>query len=217
MTGRLSPVTRRSPGHEHCDACPVAAPFLQQSHGAVVVLSISVIAFLVGELWQAFRLRRGVAPASVVGEVLFRLLFFAGLLLLPLGASVAPGAVVPGGVDAFVVGAVAGWLGLLLRWWCFVALGRYFTVVVKATSDQAVVERGPYRFLRHPSYTGLLLAVLGCGVMLGNWVSILAAFAVVLAAVVCRLRIEERALVASLGEAYRVFAEHRARLVPFIW
>jgi protein-S-isoprenylcysteine O-methyltransferase Ste14 len=48
-------------------------------------------------------------------------------------------------------------------------------------------------------------------------VGTLAAFAVVLAAVVYRLRIEERALVASLGDAYRVFAEHRARLVPFVW
>ena len=195
----------------------MATPYVQQSHGAVVVLSISAIAFSAGELWQAFRLRRGVAHASAVGEVLFRLLFFVGILLLPLGASVAPGAVVPGGVGAFVIGAVGGWLGLLLRWWCFVALGRYFTVVVKTTSDQVVVERGPYRFLRHPSYTGLLLALLGCGVMLGNWVGTLAALAVLLAAVVYRLRIEERALVASLGDAYRVFAEHRARLVPFIW
>jgi protein-S-isoprenylcysteine O-methyltransferase Ste14 len=195
----------------------VATPYIQQSHGAVVVLSTSAVAFSAGELWQAFRLRRGVAHASAVGEVLFRLLFLVGILLLPLGASVAPGAVVPGGVGAFVIGAVAGWLGLLLRWWCFVALGRYFTVVVKTTSDQVIVQRGPYRFLRHPSYTGLLLALLGCGVMLGNWVATLAAFAVVLAAVAYRLRIEERALVASLGDAYRVFASQRARLVPFIW
>jgi protein-S-isoprenylcysteine O-methyltransferase Ste14 len=206
-------VCTASPGH----ACGVATPYVQQSHGAVVVLSTTAIAFSAGELWQALRLRRGVAPASAVGEVLFRLLFFVGILLLPLGASVAPSAVVPGGVGAFVIGAVVGWLGLLLRWWCFVALGRYFTVVVTTTSDQVVVERGPYRFLRHPSYTGLLLALLGCGVMLGNWVGTLAAFAVLLAAVVHRLRIEERALVAGLGDAYRVFAEHRARLVPFVW
>jgi protein-S-isoprenylcysteine O-methyltransferase Ste14 len=195
----------------------VATPFIQQSHGAVVVLSTSAIAFSAGELWQAFRLGRGVAPAGVLGEVLFRLLFFGGILLLPFGTSVAPGAVVPGGVVTFVVGAVVGWLGLLLRWWCFVALGRYFTVVVKTSSDQKVVDRGPYRILRHPSYTGLLMALLGCGVMLGNWVGALATFAVLLAAVVYRLRIEERALIASLGDAYQVFAKHRARLVPFIW
>lgn len=196
---------------------PGGEPFLQHSHGAVVVLSISIFAFSAGELWQAFRPRRGVARASVLGEVLFRLLFFGGILLLPFGTSAAPGAVVPGGVVAFVAGAVVGWLGLLLRWWCFVTLGRYFTVVVKTSSDQKIVERGPYRILRHPSYTGLLLALLGCGAMLGNWVGALASFAVLLAAVVYRLRIEERALIASLGDAYRVFAKHRPRLVPFIW
>jgi protein-S-isoprenylcysteine O-methyltransferase Ste14 len=195
----------------------VDTPYIHQSHGAVVVLSISVIAFSAGELGQAFRLRRGVAHASVLGEVVFRLLFFIGILLLPLGASVAPGAVITGGVHTFVVGAVAGWLGLLLRWWCFVALGRYFTVVLKTASDQMVVERGPYRFLRHPSYTGLLLALVGCGVMLGNWVATLTAFAVLLTAVVYRIRIEESALLAGLGDEYRRFAEHRARLVPYIW
>ena len=195
----------------------MATPYLQQSHGAVVVMSVSVAAFSAGELWQALRLRRGVARADVFGEILFRLLFFVGILLLPLGASVAPGAVVPGGVVVFVAGAVVGWLGLLLRWWCFVVLGRYFTVVVTTTPGQVVVERGPYRFLRHPSYTGLLLAVLGCGVMLGNWVGAVASLAVMLAAVVHRIRIEESALVAGLGDAYRAFAEHRARLVPFIW
>ena len=192
-------------------------PFIQQSHGAVAVLSISAVAFSAGELWQAFRLRRGAPPAGVLGEVLFRLLFFGGILLLPFGASVAPDAVVPGGVVAFVVGAAVGWLGLLLRWWCFVALGRYFTVVVRTSPDQKVVDSGPYRILRHPSYTGLLMALLGGGVMLGNWVGALASFAVLLAAVVYRLRIEERALMAGLGEAYRGFAQDRARLVPFIW
>jgi protein-S-isoprenylcysteine O-methyltransferase Ste14 len=195
----------------------VETSYIQQSHAAVVVLSISVIGFSAGELWQTFRLRRGVGHASALGEVLFRLLMFIAILLLPLGASVAPEAVIPGGADTFVIGAAAVWLGLLLRWWCFVALGRYFTVVLKTTPDQVVVERGPYQFLRHPSYSGLLLALLGCGVMLGNWAATMAAFTVLLTAVVYRIRIEERALIASLGDAYRVFAKHRARLVPFIW
>ena len=88
----------------------MATPYLQQSHGAVVVMSVSVAAFSAGELWQALRLRRGVARADVFGEILFRLLFFVGILLLPLGASVAPGAVVPGGAVGFVIGAVTGWL-----------------------------------------------------------------------------------------------------------
>ena len=61
------------------------------------------------------------------------------------------------------------------------------------------------------------MALLGCGVMLGNWAGALASSAVLLAAVVYRIRIEERALIANLGDAYRAFAKDRARLLPFIW
>ena len=71
--------------------------------------------------------------------------------------------------------------------------------------------------MAHEPGAPLRVALLGCGVMLGNWVATLTAFAVLLAAIVYRIRIEEHALIASLGDAYRMFAKHRARLVPFIW
>jgi protein-S-isoprenylcysteine O-methyltransferase Ste14 len=98
-----------------------------------------------------------------------------------------------------------------------VSLGKYFTVVLKTIEDQPVVERGPYRLLRHPSYTGLLLAFVGAGLMLGNWISTVGAVGVLLIAVIYRLRIEERALTAALGERYRDFASSRARLIPYVW
>jgi protein-S-isoprenylcysteine O-methyltransferase Ste14 len=195
----------------------VATPYVQQSHAASVVLSISVAAFVIGELFQAFRLRRGAGTADVFGEVVFRVIFFGGILMLALALSAVPAAVIPGHAVTFVVGIVVGWLGLLLRWWSFITLGRSFTTVVKASSDQVVIDRGPYRTLRHPSYTGLLLAVVGFGLMFGNSVGLLGSSALLLAAVVYRIRIEERALIATIGDAYRVFASGRARLVPFIW
>lgn len=207
----------RVPRQAQCHACRVATSYLQQSHAAVVVLSSSVIAFSVGEFSQVLRLRRGVRSTDLLGEVLFRGLFFGGILMLAFGVSVVPGALIPGGAVPFVAGTVLGWLGLLLRWWSFVALGRYFTTVLKTSPDQVVVERGPYRVLRHPSYSGLLLALLGCGLMLGNWVGLLGSLVLLLAAVVYRIRIEERALIATLGDAYRAFAKSRARLVPFVW
>ena len=170
-----------------------------------------------GEFSQVLRLRRGARVANVFGEALFRVLFFGGILMLPLCSSVVPGAVIPGGAVPFVVGAIVGWLGLLLRWWCFITLGRYFTTVLKTSASQPIVDRGPYRFLRHPSYTGLLLALVGGALMLGNWAGALASFAMVIAAIVYRIRIEERALIATLGDAYRQFSKTRARLMPFVW
>ncbi len=194
----------------------VTAAYLDQEHWARVAFGAGVAAFALGELSQVIKVRRGSTRTDLVGELLFRLLFFVGVLVLPLARAVVPGADL-GGAGVFVLGLVVGWLGLVLRWWSFVTLGRYFTIVVRTSADQAVISRGPYRVLRHPSYTGLLAALLGCGLMLGNWVGAAASLLVVLVALVFRLLREERALVDVLGDTYRDFAEDRARLVPHVW
>ncbi|WP_205661205.1 methyltransferase family protein [Amycolatopsis vastitatis] len=183
---------------------------------ARVVLVTSAGAFAMGELAQAFRTRRGAKLVDVRAEVVFRVMFFVAILLWPIGRAIYPAAGI-GGAWLFPLGTVIGWLGLLLRWWSFVSLGKYFTVTVRTSEDQLVVERGPYRVLRHPSYTGLLLIFSGGGLIADNWVSAAGADAVLLVALIYRLRIEERALEEALGSRYRQFAEDRARLVPFVW
>jgi len=192
-------------------------PFVQRSDEARLVFELSVGAFVLGEFSQALRVRRGATRANLGAEALFRAMFFGGILLIPIGRAVVPNAAIGGGVWSFSLGVLIGWLGLLLRWWSFVILGKYFTVVLKTSEDQSVVDRGPYRLLRHPSYTGLLLALLGCGLIYENWISTAGSVAIVLAALVYRIRIEERALNAALGDRYSDFAAGRARLVPFLW
>jgi protein-S-isoprenylcysteine O-methyltransferase Ste14 len=194
----------------------VLAPFGEISDVARVVLVAGAGAFAAGELVQAFRSRRGAKLVDVRAEVVFRVLFFVAILLWPIGRAIRPAAGI-GGAWLFPLGLVIGWLGLLLRWWSFVSVGRYFTVTVQTSEDQVVVERGPYRVLRHPSYTGLLLVFSGGGLIVDNWVSAAGAVAVLLVALIYRLRIEERALEEALGGRYRQFAENRARLVPFVW
>jgi protein-S-isoprenylcysteine O-methyltransferase Ste14 len=191
--------------------------FLQQSGAARTALTIETVAFVVGEFAQAVRRRRDARTADLPGELLFRAVFFAGILLLPIGAAVLPTAIVPGGPWVFALGAVATGAGVLLRWWSFLTLGGYFTVIVKTSTDQPVIDRGPYRILRHPSYTGLLFAFAGAGLMLGNWPGAVGAVALILVGLVFRIGREERALVEALGEPYRTFAAGRARLIPFVW
>jgi len=194
----------------------VVTPLIQQETWARLVVGVSVAAFAVGEFSQVVKWRRGASRTDVRGEVVFRVIFFAGILLLPLAQALAPEAVLDG-AGVFVVGTVIGWLGLLLRWWSFATLGTYFTTVVKTSPDQVVVERGPYRILRHPSYTGLLAAFVGCGLILGNWVGTAACLLLILVGLIYRLLREEHAMIDSLGAAYLAFAKDRARLVPFIW
>ena len=194
----------------------MTTPYIQQDAWTRVVFGISVAAFAIGEFSQAVKRRRGASGADLRSEVVFRVFFFAGILMLPLSQTLVPGAVLDG-PGVFVLGAVIGWLGLLLRWWSFATLGKYFTVVVKTSADQVIVSDGPYRVLRHPGYTGLLAALLGCGLMLGNWTGTCVSFLLILAALIYRLLREERTMINALGAGYRDFARHRARLLPFVW
>jgi len=187
----------------------------QQETWARLVFGISVAAFAVGEFSQVVK-RRSASRTDMRDEVVFRAIFFAGILMLPLAQALAPQAVLSG-AGVFLLGTAIGWLGLLLRWWSFATLGTYFTTVVMTSPDQVVVERGPYRMLRHPSYTGLLAAFLGCGLMLGNWVGTAACFLLILVGLIYRLVREEHAMIDSLGDAYVDYAKDRARLVPFVW
>ena len=187
----------------------------QQETWARLVFGISVAAFAVGEFSQVVK-RRGASRTDMRDEVVFRAIFFAGILMLPLAQALAPQAVLSG-AGVFLLGTAIGWLGLLLRWWSFATLGTYFTTVVMTSPDQVVVERGPYRIMRHPSYTGLLAAFLGCGLMLGNWVGTAACFLLILVGLIYRLVREEHAMIDSLGDAYVDYAKDRARLVPFVW
>lgn len=120
-------------------------------------------------------------------------------------------------VGVFVIGCAVMVFGIAFRVWAVIVLGRYFTVEVQVREDQPVVDRGPYRVLRHPSYTGLLCTCLGIGLTLGNWLALLFAIVPTTIAIVYRIRIEERALLAGIGEPYRQFCATRSRLIPHVW
>lgn len=107
--------------------------------------------------------------------------------------------------------------GLALRWWAIVHLGRFFTVDIAIAADHHVVDTGPYRFVRHPSYTGVIVAFVGYGICLGNWVALLAVAGPITLAFLQRIRVEEAALQAALGDAYSDYAQRTRALLPFLY
>ena len=109
------------------------------------------------------------------------------------------------------------WAARALRQWSFWTLGRYFTFTVQTSADQTVITTGPYRFVRHPAYSALLLAAAAGGLYVGNWLSLVALVAAVAAGLVYRITVEERALSQDVGAAYRDYAATHKRLVPFVW
>ena len=116
-----------------------------------------------------------------------------------------------------VVGACVCLLGLAFRWYAILHLGRFFTTNVALASDHRVIDSGPYRFVRHPSYTGSLIAVLGFGLSFQNWASLLLVFVPSCAATLWRIRIEEQALTEGLGAPYRAYAARTRRLIPLLF
>lgn len=157
---------------------------------------------------EAVRADRGSRPAIRVSAVVG----VAGALLVLKGV---PGADIPS------AGAWAGlvllWCGMGLRLWSFQTLGRYFTFTVQTSRDQPVITAGPYRVIRHPSYAGILLAVLGLGFYFGNWLSLVVLVTASAFGLVYWIRVEERALVGELGDPNRAYAATHKRLVPYVW
>ena len=108
-------------------------------------------------------------------------------------------------------------LGLLLRWWAIITLGRFFTVDVTIEKDHQLVERGPFQWVRHPSYTGVLLAFLGWSLTLWNWIAMLVALLPIFIAFVRRMNVEEAALRGALGAPYADYMKRTKRLVPGVY
>ncbi|MCU1302401.1 MAG: putative methyltransferase [Candidatus Sulfotelmatobacter sp.] len=106
--------------------------------------------------------------------------------------------------------------GAAFRWYSASLLGKYFTFDVATHSGQTVVERGPYRYIRHPSYTGALVSLFGFGLALGNWAGLVASVGCLGVAYAYRIPVEEGALVSALGEPYRQYLARTWRLVPFL-
>jgi len=116
---------------------------------------------------------------------------------------------------------IAAWCALAasaaLRIWSILALGRFFTVDVAIRDDHQLVVSGPFRVLRHPSYTGVLGVVAALFVLFGNAISLGIGLVGVLLALLHRIRVEERVLAAAFGDAWTAHCARTWRLVPFVW
>ena len=107
--------------------------------------------------------------------------------------------------------------GTAFRWYSARVLGKYFTFEVAIQSGQTIVETGPYRYIRHPSYTGALVTLAGFGLALGNWAGLAASVSCLGFAYAYRIPVEEAALAAALGEPYTQYMRRTWRLVPFLF
>lgn len=186
----------------------------------------SVVAFWVlfyiwfgSEMWFGYRLRR------IPGDATNRDAGSKWWVISSVWATVAAGiglafgfqdsAIRTGRTEVFLAGLVLMIAGMALRWYSIRLLGASFTMEVATRPGQAIVQTGPYGRIRHPSYTGALLTLLGILLCCVNFVS-LAAIVVALVGYAVRIRVEERALATQLGSPYREYMRRTKRLIPFL-
>ena len=118
---------------------------------------------------------------------------------------------------ARVVAIALGISGALIRTWAIATLGRYFTRTVQVSSDQPVIQTGPYKLIRHPSYTGLGFLFISIALALTNWISIALCVVSSVIAAVYRIRVEEAALVRAVGAPYAEYMKRTKRLIPYVF
>ena len=104
--------------------------------------------------------------------------------------------------------------GGFLREWAVYLLGRHFSRTVKVTVGQHLVTAGPYRRLRHPAYTGMILMDVAIVLALGTWIGALVMFIALLIPTLYRIRVEEGVLEAAFGDQYLAWARRTWRLFP---
>ncbi|RLQ97487.1 methyltransferase family protein [Falsibacillus albus] len=108
-------------------------------------------------------------------------------------------------------------VGVFVRIWAVVVLGRHFSLSVSVDSKQKIIQNGPYRMVRHPAYTGMLMTFIGIGLAFNTWVGSLISFIFFLIVFGYRIRIEEKALAEMFPNDYPGYIQKTFRLIPFVW
>ena len=117
---------------------------------------------------------------------------------------------------AYYLGISLMLLGIVLRQWAIAVLGRFFTLTVKVAEDHKVIDKGPYKVIRHPSYTGILVTFIGLGLAVqsaGALVVLLALYGISFG---YRISVEEKTLLSELGKDYGDYMKRTKRIIPFL-
>jgi protein-S-isoprenylcysteine O-methyltransferase len=137
------------------------------------------------------------------------------ILLLVVVAPLAPWARIP--LRGRWVAIALAALGLAIRCWSMIVLGRFYTRTLVIVGDQELVNRGPYRLVRHPGYLGSLLTWIGASLALAPPLIAATAGVILAATYARRIRHEEQMLFARLGPRYAVYSQRTWRLLPYVY
>ncbi|MCK9402889.1 MAG: isoprenylcysteine carboxylmethyltransferase family protein [Chitinophagaceae bacterium] len=115
-----------------------------------------------------------------------------------------------------IVGACMIIAGISFRAWAVHSLGKYFTATVQIKEDHRLIKTGPYRIVRHPSYTGAFMAIIAGGVILGSLTGFIISCMAMIIAYYVRIGIEEKELIARFGDDYLAYKRDTKMMIPYV-
>jgi protein-S-isoprenylcysteine O-methyltransferase Ste14 len=116
-----------------------------------------------------------------------------------------------------IAGLVLILAAIALRIWARKHIRGLYSGHVEVQSDHHLVQSGPYRYIRHPGYTGFLLMVLGLVIGYSSWIGLVAILVVLIPGLAYRIKVEEDLLKEHFGEKYQRYAHKTKQLIPGIW
>ena len=198
-------------------------PLIYTNAGAAVIFLAACLIWnvpeMIGALKQTAKVSRKEASVQDRGSMGILIgLQWGGIALNFLLGGLFPAAAITWQRTAlFSAGVILILLGVALRWYAIWILGRYFTRDVAVSADQKVVQIGPYRYMRHPAYSGTFLTMLGVGLAMTNWASLVALLTCVFLGHMYRVSVEEKALSQTIGQPYVEYMHRTRRFIPFVF
>lgn len=105
--------------------------------------------------------------------------------------------------------------GVIFRNWAIITLGKYYSHIVRKIDEHKIINTGPYKILRHPAYTGMIIAHVGVTVYFFNYITCSILIFLLIPSIIVRIFIEEKTL--KTIEGYKEFSKKRKRIIPYIW
>jgi len=195
-------------------------PLFLTNHTAAQILNVCYFIWLIPEIIHTYshRIEAGSRVDGRYSETVIRLSLVSAVLLANWLVRVQTWATISWHpVFIFALGVTLIVSGVAFRWYSIRVLGKYFSVQLGVQPGQSVMKEGPYRWIRHPSYTGSLITMLGLGLAFTNWLCLVSVPLIVLIGYIYRANIEEQMLVDTLGEPYREYMKATKRFIPFVY
>jgi len=185
---------------------------------AIVVINVCLFYYLATEIVLSIRTKRGTDNEIDRGtQQLVWILIASCFIIAWIPVILDFGRLLILGEWLTWVGVAVMICGIIFRQYVIAILGKFFTAQVQIQANHELIKAGPYRYIRHPSYLGILILALGLGIALANWISLLLCIVLPLIGIMRRIKVEEKELEKYFGKQYQDYRRSTRAFIPYIY